>query len=98
MTDYSDVPVVYVKWKDHFSVVHADRRWIDLEELTSPQPYVMINTIGFLMHEDDDSYRVALSVDGEGHINGNIIILKATVVEYKELHVNDRMGKRKKTD
>lgn len=95
MTEYTDVPVVYIQWKDHFSV---NGNWIEMNSITNSPDFLMIQTVGYLLAETDEAYKVGLSVSDEGLVSGNVIILKATVVEYKELHVNDRMGKRKKTD
>lgn len=91
----TDVPIVYIQWKDHFSV---DGNWIDMDAIIGSRDFVMIHTTGYLLSETEEAYKIGLSVSDEGLVSGNVIILKATVVEYKELHVNDRVGKRKKTD
>lgn len=94
MTD-TDVPVVYIRWLDHFSLVD---QWMSWEAMKASDVSLEIKTVGFLVDEGDGFYRVAYNISDSATISGCITILKPTVLEYKELHVNDRVGKRKKTD
>lgn len=91
----TDVPVVFIRWLDHFSLIDE---WMSWETMKNAPTSMEITTIGFLVDEGDDFYRVAYNISDNAKISGCMTVLKGTVLEYKELHVNDRVGKRKKTD
>ena len=49
----TEYPIVYLKWLDHNT---HDGMWIELDEI--PKSPLTVETVGFLVGEDDISYQV----------------------------------------
>lgn len=92
----TEIKLSYVRWLDHSSLDTVG--WIDMDQIHEMRGGLEVSTVGFIAQETDTAYKLVMSWAENGKMAQNITILKCAVLEYKELHVNDRMGKRKKTD
>ena len=72
--------IVIIYWKDHT----ADASWVDLTEARKQKP-VICQTIGWLIDEDKESYRVADSITSDNGFGGINVILKSCVTDIWEL-------------
>tara|TARA_Y100000361_G_scaffold23242_1_gene18368 strand:+ start:1061 stop:1354 length:294 start_codon:yes stop_codon:yes gene_type:complete len=72
--EYKDM--VIVKWLDHV----ADSSWLEKHTIDSYEP-IEVQTIGFLVEEDKDCYKVVDSLTSDGGVGGFNLILKSCVTE-----------------
>ncbi len=72
--------IVIVYWKDHTS----DASWFTLHE-AKEQKYVMCQTIGWLIHEDNEQLNIVDSLTSDGGFGGVNIILKKCITDIWEL-------------
>lgn len=80
ITDYD---LVYIQWLDHNT---HDGMWIETDEI--PRGALVVETVGFLIDEDEMSYQIISSVceTGDSEIaRGYWYILKADVQEFVNL-------------
>lgn len=80
-------PIVYVKWEDHWS---EDQSWTHIKKLRKKHdknPIYHIETVGFLLNENEDSIMVGLSIASDEMVDGNIVVLKKNIIEREVLHV-----------
>jgi len=75
---------VYIRWVDSYG---CTARW---EELHNDYPVLTIETVGFVVHNDDNTIAVANSIAGEtpntpNQSNGVMTIPKICIVELKYL-------------
>lgn len=81
----SSKPVVYIKWEDHWS---EDQAWTHIKKLRKKhdkEKVYIIETVGFLINENDVSVMVGLSVASDEMVDGNIVILKKNILERNEV-------------
>ena len=79
----TEYPIVFIRWKDHNT---HDGMWIETDDI--PRGALIVESTGFLIDEDDESYQIVGSVcdTGDKEISrGYWYILKADVVEYKKI-------------
>ena len=75
---------VLIRWEDHFT---TDSGWVDIKDTADYKPAV-VESLGWLLHETDEFYVVALHLDTTNtHVNQSALILKSTVKEV--IHVED---------
>lgn len=85
-------PVVYVVWKDHAEADTA--AWANISHLPNNK-LAVAQTIGFLVHEDDESIQVASTYLQDYDICGRPdIIAKALIVHRVELAVAEYTPKK----
>lgn len=77
--------IIYIKWEDHWS---EDQSWTHIKKLRKKQrkhgAYI-VETVGFLLGETEETVMVGLSVASDGMVDGNIVILKKNIVEREVL-------------
>lgn len=81
----SQYPLIYIKWEDHWA---QEGSWIPVKKLLKKHlanEEVYMETVGFLINETDRSILMGLNVSSDGQIDGNIVILKRTILERKVL-------------
>lgn len=91
----TDIKLVYVKWLDHASLDTVG--WIDIDQIHEMKDGLEVSTVGFVAQETDTAYKLVMSWAENGKMAQNMTVLKCAVLEYKELHVQDNVGKRKKS-
>lgn len=75
----SNYPLVYIQWEDHWS---EDQAWTHIKKLKKKHKKnsaYIIETVGFLLSENDVSIMVGLSVASDDMVDGNIVILKKNI-------------------
>ena len=72
--------IVIVYWKDHAS----DASWFTLQE-AKEQKYVMCQTIGWLIHEDNEQLNIVDSLTSDDGFGGVNVILKNCITDIREL-------------
>ena len=77
-----DYPLIMVDWLDHT----ADARWV--ENVDSCQPETC-RTIGLLIKEDKQSYKIANAVTKDSGIGGISVILKSCVEDLWMIEVDE---------
>lgn len=73
-------PIVLIEWKDH----ESEDAWGKLSDAFKGDP-PWINTIGWLIRENDECYIVAATIADDGEGCQVIRILKGTVIQIKRL-------------
>lgn len=79
--------IVYIKWEDHWS---EDQAWTHHKKLAKKhdkEKVYIIETVGFLLNENDVSIMVGLSYASDGMVDGNIVILKKNIVDRQVLRL-----------
>lgn len=75
---------VEIRWID--SGLHHENGWETKEAIVKSVALSEVATVGFLMHEDDTTYFVALSSDSaNGHFFGLQLIAKSAVTSVTRL-------------
>lgn len=77
-----EYPIVMVDWLDHT----ADASWVSDLDTCKPE---MCRTIGWLVKEDKNSYKIANAVTHDSGIGGISVILKSCVEELWLIDVED---------
>lgn len=83
----TEFPIIYVRWEDHWS---EDQAWQPIKRLRKKHDktkFYVIETVGFLLNENDASILIGLSVASDNMIDGNIAILKKNIIERRNLEV-----------
>lgn len=78
-----DTTIIYIRWKDHY----GKDQWTHWKEFQESEPYILIHTVGYLIGEDDESYKIASNISEEGYVNATTVVLKSCVVEKTECHL-----------
>lgn len=81
-----DYKVYYISWWDHCS--HTTTEWRDIEEAEELEP-VLCHTVGYLLHETDDSIVLGQTIhsveDFNDKYSGDQMIIKKLIKEQKEI-------------
>jgi hypothetical protein len=76
--------LVHIKWID--SGLFHENGWESAEDIIPVTNLATVDTVGIMFHEDEQSYRVALSVDREhGHYFGVQTIAKSCVTRMRHV-------------
>lgn len=75
-------PVYYVEFLDHCS--HSE--WLNKEELDDSKA-IKVYLVGWLVGEDENSYKFSLEVTEDGNFGDTICVLKGSIVSKKKLKV-----------
>ena len=71
---------MFIAWKDHVS----NDEWLaSKEEAKKNTDVAVIHTVGFLDHEDKESYVVSQSIAKDGSRTMVMRILKGTVLDFR---------------
>jgi hypothetical protein len=82
--DVAPTGFVHIQWID--SGLFHENGWETVEEIVPVTGLSTVDTVGIMFHEDDESYRVALSVDfAHGHYFGVQTIAKNCVVSVRNV-------------
>tara|TARA_R110000744_G_scaffold175689_1_gene294483 strand:+ start:881 stop:1135 length:255 start_codon:yes stop_codon:yes gene_type:complete len=76
-------PLILVMWEDHL----GSSEWTSIQEVQSEdfKPAVA-KTVGFLIHEDEKTLKVADTILDDGSLGGVSLIIKSCIIgEYKVL-------------
>jgi len=72
-------PMVMIDWQDHT----ADGSWIyNIKDCD----YEIARSIGWLIDEDDTTYKIANALTRDSGVGGVSVILKSCVLEYWEIY------------
>ena len=74
-------PLVIVDWEDHT----GDAGW-HTDESIKDLNHVNVRTVGYLVDDNDKSYKVADSIIKEGGFGGVSVILKADVIQIWDVY------------
>jgi hypothetical protein len=78
--------LVFIRWED--ACTHVDTSWIHKENFI-PQKILVCRSVGWLVHEDAESYEICQSVAGSAsdqeQWNNFIAIPKNCVLQYVEI-------------
>jgi len=77
-----DYPLVMIDWLDHV----AEARWVENIDTCEPE---LCRTIGWLIKDDKQSYKVANAITRDSGVGGISVILKSCVEEMWEIEVED---------
>jgi hypothetical protein len=76
---------VHIMWLD--SGLFHEKGWETKEEILPATKLATVNTVGILLNDDDECYRVALSADFQhGHYFGVQTIAKKNVLSVRVLN------------
>jgi len=70
--------IAWIRWKDHTATAHA---WTPHEEIT--KGVLICETVGFVLDEDNEVLRLALSGDSQGNYSNVMKIIKSCIVKRK---------------
>jgi hypothetical protein len=74
-------PLILVFWEDHT----GDSSWQSESQVQAEKPAVA-KTVGFLIHEDEKTLKVADTILDDGSLGGVSLIIKSCIIgEYKVL-------------
>jgi len=76
------VKLVHVQWRD--SGIHVDKGWAGLDQYMAnlSADSTLVDTVGILMHEDDDILMIGMSYDSfHDTWYGAQVILKSNIVD-----------------
>jgi hypothetical protein len=76
----SDFPVVHIEWWDHT----GDASWFDKESIKETGA-VKCRTIGYLIEETKQTYKVVDTITSDNGYGGLSVILKSCVISVWEL-------------
>ena len=75
-------PLILVFWEDHL----GSSEWTSIQEVKSDFKPAVAKTVGFLIHEDEKTLKVADTLLDDGSVGGVSIIIKSCIIgEYKVL-------------
>lgn len=74
---------VWIKWLDHSSF--SDQSWRDVTDIQKLEGGYEVETVGFLVDENEKQYFVVLALSSSGMFSGVMAILKDTVIDFQEL-------------
>jgi len=87
--------LVYVRWLDHFSLDTVN--WIEMDDLDRlGEGGLEVSTVGFLIQETDQVYKLVMSCTENGKMAQCMVILKGAVIEIKDIHLEDSGKKSRK--
>lgn len=83
---HNSYQMVYVVWRDSGFSLIADK-WQDIEEVKNLSKEIgLIETVGFVIDENENYLTLAQTVDGEqNQIRGGYIILRQNIVYIKTI-------------
>ena len=84
MNDKTPYPLYFVIWKDHT----GDSSWKTVEEIKKDKP-ILAYTIGYLIHKDKESIKIANTYTSDKGYGGTDLILKNCIIEMYELEILD---------
>lgn len=79
--------LIFVSWNDHYSGEHP---WTSIESIIIDHKndnHVECQTCGFLIYEDDEFIKVALSINANAESASVFSILKSTIVKRVDFEV-----------
>lgn len=84
-TDHTNLPIIHLKWLD---AAHCDGTgWKSLEDYVPTG--IVCETVGFLIHEDEETITLATSIDIEGgNFASEFLVPKVCIKERKQLASN----------
>lgn len=71
-----------IDWKDHI----ANASWFDNESIKKEQP-ITARTVGYLIEETDEYYKLVDTITSDEGVGGMAIILKSCVVNIWQLEM-----------
>ncbi len=75
-------PLILVFWEDHL----GSSEWTSIQEVKSDFKPAVAKTVGFLIHEDEKTLKVADTLLDDGSVGGVALIIKSCIIgEYKVL-------------
>ena len=75
-------PLILVFWEDHL----GSSEWTSIQEVMSDFKPAVAKTVGFLIHEDEKTLKVADTLLDDGSVGGVALIIKSCIIgEYKVL-------------
>jgi hypothetical protein len=75
-------PLILVFWEDHL----GSSEWTSIQEVKSDFKPAVAKTVGFLIHEDKKTLKVADTLLDDGSVGGVALIIKSCIIgEYKIL-------------
>ena len=75
-------PLILVFWEDHL----GSSDWTSIQEVKSDFKPAVAKTVGFLIHEDEKTLKVADTLLDDGSVGGVALIIKSCIIgEYKVL-------------
>ena len=75
-------PLILVFWEDHL----GSSEWTSIQEVQSDFKPAVAKTVGFLIHEDEKTLKVADTLLDDGSVGGVALIIKSCIIgEYKVL-------------
>ena len=78
-------PLILVFWEDHL----GSSEWTSIQEVKSDFKPAVAKTVGFLIHEDEKTLKVADTLLDDGSVGGVALIIKSCIIgEYKVLRKN----------
>ena len=72
--------MVFIRWRDSY----GDSSWVPLDKWAEPDNYI-VYTVGILLEEDDEYYRIAQSITLAELKDNWMCIPKKAVIEISEL-------------
>jgi hypothetical protein len=78
------LPLLQIKWKDHAQI--GTSAWRTREEVMEYLvDAAIIDTVGWVIYEDEDQYILAPILDGEGNSRSEIVIFKNCVIQKRRI-------------
>ena len=75
-------PLILVFWEEHL----GSSEWTSIQEVKSDFKPAVAKTVGFLIHEDEKTLKVADTLLDDGSVGGVALIIKSCIIgEYKVL-------------
>jgi hypothetical protein len=82
---FPEYKILVVEWEDHT----GDSAWLTTDEVKKQKP-ALAKTIGYVIHEDDKTIKLADTLLDDGDVGGISLILKSTIKKRKGIKLSTR--------
>lgn len=79
--------MIFVSWDDHYSGDHGWHSIKDVLDAHESSPNLPCQTCGFLLYEDKETLKIAITINDNAEFSTVFTVLKSTIVERVDFRV-----------